>query len=1292
MPDASSFIGQRLAGAVVGGRAFAKTHSTMSSIQKKLERHGDAYPRIPLTTIEVYVQGTFKYTSGVYAPGGDYSLIKQAIADAYGVTVAEVELTVLPGSININYRIAGVPTKDPPPQGIAAALTTLIQTYGGSILNLRFENDNTACTYTVTVDPSLVPSNLYSSSAATASATSGYVDVNSLAINYTTPGIYKYRIPAGYSSMTIILGGGGSAGTASLIYSNNKALLLPGVNGSSGGLLMFKVFASRYVGKELIINVGAGGIGYSFDISSDSRALRTAMGRPGQASSIEIDGKIIAIAKGGNSNFMDCSNNDVNVSSDQTYSSGDAAVNYLNIPMSLTSSELATNGGPRGPSTYAEALIFSAATPVWWAANNVGNIGFYPSMYVSRAGNNGGNGYFSLLFNNLSTDIIESLPPIIGNLNPPDFDYTYLTRGNYVIPVPTNYKTAIITIAGGKGGDGYVGPLTNIFDGQGQSYYVSFTIPTKLLGERLNCRVGAGGLGGRMYTIVNNVKTPMTTITGGPGENTVLTSSNGFAITAGGGKDNVCNVTYPVIPESDEVMTPDGEAGHGVEARAGYTGLKYAVENGIVKELFLNFYINSRKTGSALFDFATDPRIQIVRGDGSLILSDASTGAKRAIINSKTFTISVSGIATNNWPMDVATARKSWTYTIGSAVCNPRRNPNIIYKTAGESPVRYNKFDSLDVYPSSPDEPFNTAWTPLLAVDKPNFVEFGYNGRDGECRILFTEYMPFVSNPPIKIIISGNHQSISARYFDENNNDITSTVDNNRKLWIYSNDPEFGKKLTTTTSTDNYARGSEFSLKNPSKITYFMYDSHYDVRSNYLDVDIPQSFSVIVADATIRAADPYEYNLRTFTYWDELNYVSSTGHKQYMFSINVLYLDSYENIKSLPGGSARVKCEWIYYKSVNGTVTRVTETSNDTLDLTKGSRTYEVMLTPGTFRVGRLEKIDLTVTVNNIVYFYNIFYTDDTGRPGRFITGAPYQSAASPISDQFIEYIADAPPATTTTTTTTTRRNTFTSYITSIIASGFANPAQLAIDPSDVLYIANSGVPYHATPFEGSPEGGIKRFNTKTNSRISDGGIRVSNDANIYGVAVNSSLVIYHVDRRNSFADNNSNTTVTLGTPRISSGPNPGYMNNPSGIAVDVRRIAYVANTGDNNIIKINDAGVNQIIVSGLNAPVGIAVDNFNNVYVADTGNNSVKKYNTNGVIMLTMLGFNQPKGVAVDTSGNIYVADTGNNLVKKYNENGVIMATTSGFNQPYGIVVDTVGNVYVSNYGDGKIVKLTPQ
>jgi DNA-binding beta-propeller fold protein YncE len=65
---------------------------------------------------------------------------------------------------------------------------------------------------------------------------------------------------------------------------------------------------------------------------------------------------------------------------------------------------------------------------------------------------------------------------------------------------------------------------------------------------------------------------------------------------------------------------------------------------------------------------------------------------------------------------------------------------------------------------------------------------------------------------------------------------------------------------------------------------------------------------------------------------------------------------------------------------------------------------------------------------------------------------------------------------------------------------------------------------------------------------------------------------------------------------------------------------------------------------------VGVAVDNTEAVYVADTGNNQVLKLAAGASVpaVLPFIGLSGPMGVAVDGAGTVYVADTGNNRVVK--------------------------------------------
>ena len=98
--------------------------------------------------------------------------------------------------------------------------------------------------------------------------------------------------------MTVILAGGGSAGTASRVL--NDLTVSPsgtGVRGSPGGLLIFKVNAANFAGKDLSIFIGAGGRGYTYDIAETGGATssNTPSGIRGRESSIAIKDKTIAI-------------------------------------------------------------------------------------------------------------------------------------------------------------------------------------------------------------------------------------------------------------------------------------------------------------------------------------------------------------------------------------------------------------------------------------------------------------------------------------------------------------------------------------------------------------------------------------------------------------------------------------------------------------------------------------------------------------------------------------------------------------------------------------------------------------------------------------------------------------------------------------------------------------------------------------------------------------------------------------------------------------------------------------
>jgi len=162
-----------------------------------------------------------------------------------------------------------------------------------------------------------------------------------------------------------------------------------------------------------------------------------------------------------------------------------------------------------------------------------------------------------------------------------------------------------------------------------------------------------------------------------------------------------------------------------------------------------------------------------------------------------------------------------------------------------------------------------------------------------------------------------------------------------------------------------------------------------------------------------------------------------------------------------------------------------------------------------------------------------------------------------------------------------------------------------------------------------------------------------------------------------------------------STGSGNGQFSNPSGVAVDGSGNIYVADSSNNRIQKFDGEGNFLWTVGAYGTgneqfqhPIGIAVDSSGYVYVADSGNYRIQKIDPSGAYVGQFGSkgtgnsqFSNPTGVAVDGSGNIYVSDAGNNAVKKFNSAGTwIWTGTTYISNPQAVVVDSSGNVDVSS------------
>ncbi len=307
------------------------------------------------------------------------------------------------------------------------------------------------------------------------------------------------------------------------------------------------------------------------------------------------------------------------------------------------------------------------------------------------------------------------------------------------------------------------------------------------------------------------------------------------------------------------------------------------------------------------------------------------------------------------------------------------------------------------------------------------------------------------------------------------------------------------------------------------------------------------------------------------------------------------------------------------------------------------------------------------------------------------------------------------------------------------------SPSSVAVDPSGNVYLTE--------PYDGT----IRQVNTKgiintivgldVQGFTGDGGIASKALLNTpMGVATDASGNLYIADTLNNrirkvvgFSGNIS-TYAGNGILSYSGDGGPAtkaQLNTPQSVAVDSAGNFYIADTGNNVVRKVTQAGVisnfagtgtagyggdnNAATGAQLNGPQGVAVDSAGNVYIADTGNSRVRK--VSGGVISTIAGsgtvgyagdngagpsamLNSPTSVAVDGSGNVYIADFGNNVIRKLTAGGTISTvagtgrqgysgdngpgTQAQLNGPQGVAVDTAGNVYIADTLNSRVRMLT--
>jgi NHL repeat-containing protein len=180
-----------------------------------------------------------------------------------------------------------------------------------------------------------------------------------------------------------------------------------------------------------------------------------------------------------------------------------------------------------------------------------------------------------------------------------------------------------------------------------------------------------------------------------------------------------------------------------------------------------------------------------------------------------------------------------------------------------------------------------------------------------------------------------------------------------------------------------------------------------------------------------------------------------------------------------------------------------------------------------------------------------------------------------------------------------------------------------------------------------------------------------------------------------------------------------GYKS-PAGIALDSAGNAYVADTGNNVVIRYDTTGAGTVIggtpgtagntgnggpasTATLSAPSAVAAMPDGAIY---TGNNVIRRIDPiTGVINIaaggatttcaaaldtfgngclgTQAKLSAPAGLASDLRGNVYIADTGNNVIRELTTSGYIFAIGGPvFSAPTALQVDSNSNIFVADTG----------
>lgn len=155
-------------------------------------------------------------------------------------------------------------------------------------------------------------------------------------------------------------------------------------------------------------------------------------------------------------------------------------------------------------------------------------------------------------------------------------------------------------------------------------------------------------------------------------------------------------------------------------------------------------------------------------------------------------------------------------------------------------------------------------------------------------------------------------------------------------------------------------------------------------------------------------------------------------------------------------------------------------------------------------------------------------------------------------------------------------------------------------------------------------------------------------------------------------------------------------LNKPEGVAVGSQGAIFVANTGQDQVLKFNAQGALLAAYDGLTV---LNLDRSHNDK-EDHGRGNDEHGNNEGSGKSMTITFKQPVGLAVDETGNLYVADRGNDRIVVLNSSGTVLRSMGRrnpqglhipgndrgeFNKPTGVAVSST-RIAVADRNNGRV------